>query len=131
VLIATAHDNGSEALVARSSCSVAQHHLYIGELLMEISAGWRAIVIAVALLALTAGLTLTAQTGPTTLRPMPYVTIDHPQFVAAPQATFLNPRDRVIGISSGEVAKAYPAAILAQHGVVQDSTPAGPIAVTW
>jgi hypothetical protein len=32
---------------------------------------------------------------------------------------------------SGKVAKAYPAGILAQHGLVEDDSPSGPIAVTW
>ena len=62
---------------------------------------------------------------------LPYVTIDHPQFIAASQATFLSPHDMVIGVTIGQAAKAYPAAILAQHGVVQDQMSDGPIAVTW
>ena len=62
---------------------------------------------------------------------LPYVTIDHPQFVSAAEATFLSPHDMLIGVSDGKTAKAYPAAILAQHGVVQDSVADGPIAVTW
>lgn len=62
---------------------------------------------------------------------LPYVTIDHPQFISASQASFLFARDMVIGVSNGQTAKAYPAAILAQHGVVQDQMADGPIAVTW
>jgi hypothetical protein len=62
---------------------------------------------------------------------LPYVTIDHPQFILAPQATFLSPHDMLIGVTDGKTAKAYPAAILAQHGVVQDQMADGPIAVTW
>ncbi len=62
---------------------------------------------------------------------MPYTTVDHPQFVAASQATFLSNADILIGISRGNVAKAYPAADLAQHGVVQDQMADGPIAITW
>jgi len=62
---------------------------------------------------------------------LPYVTVDHPEFVPAAQATFLGPTDRLIGIADSGVVKAYPAAILAQHGVVQDRVPSGPIAVTW
>lgn len=62
---------------------------------------------------------------------MPYTTVDHPQFVSASQAAFLSKGDILIGISTGAVAKAYPAAILAQHGVVQDQMADGPIAVTW
>jgi uncharacterized protein DUF3179 len=62
---------------------------------------------------------------------MPYTTVDHPQFVPASEATFMSAGDLLIGISSGDVAKAYPAALLAQHGVVQDQTADGPIAITW
>jgi len=46
-------------------------------------------------------------------------------------ATFLSDPDRVIGITVGTAAKAYPAAILSQHGLVEDQTPSGPIAITW
>ena len=67
-----------------------------------------------------------------TKRPsLPYVTIDHPQFISASQATFLSSTDMLIGVTEGKTAKAYPAAILAQHGVVQDRMADGPIAVTW
>lgn len=62
---------------------------------------------------------------------LPYATIDHPHFVPASQASFLGPKDIVLGVTDSKTAKAYPAAILAQHGVVQDSTADGPIAVTW
>jgi len=62
---------------------------------------------------------------------LPYATIDHPQFVPATQASFLGSKDIVLGVTDGKTAKAYPAAILAQHGVVQDSTADGPIAITW
>lgn len=62
---------------------------------------------------------------------LPYATIVHPQFVPASQATFLSPHDLLIGVTDGKAAKAYPAAILAQHGVVQDRMASGPIAVTW
>jgi hypothetical protein len=67
-----------------------------------------------------------------TKRPnLPYVTIDHPQFIPASQAGFLASSDMLIGVTDGKTAKAYPAAILAQHGVVQDRMADGPIAVTW
>ncbi|MDE3180953.1 MAG: DUF3179 domain-containing protein [Acidobacteriota bacterium] len=62
---------------------------------------------------------------------LPYTTIDHPQFIPASEAAFLSPHDLLIGVTDGKTAKAYPAAILAQHGVVQDKMPDGPIAVTW
>lgn len=72
---------------------------------------------------------------PATAKPkklqLPYVTIVHPQFISASQAIFLSPHDILIGVTDGKAAKAYPAAILAQHGVVQDQLADGPIAVTW
>ena len=52
-------------------------------------------------------------------------------FIAPRAATFMNADDRVIGLMSGKTAKAYPAGILAQHGLVQDDSPTGPIAITW
>jgi len=62
---------------------------------------------------------------------LPYKAIDNPEFIPAKQASFLSDRDRLIGISDGRIAKAYPAGILAQHGLVQDKLSDGPIAVTW
>jgi hypothetical protein len=62
---------------------------------------------------------------------LPYVTVDHPEFIPAAQATFMGDSDRMIGVMDGKVAKAYAASILSQHGVVQDQLAAGPIAVTW
>jgi Protein of unknown function (DUF3179) len=64
-------------------------------------------------------------------RDLPYVAVHNPEFISASQATFLQPEDRVIGVVEGEIAKAFPAAILSQHGLVQDEAPGGPIAVTW
>jgi hypothetical protein len=62
---------------------------------------------------------------------LPYKSIDDPEFIPASAAHFLSAGDRLIGITSGQVVRAYPAAILAQHGVVLDEMPDGPIAVTW
>lgn len=63
---------------------------------------------------------------------LPYVAVHNPEFIpAAAAATFMNADDRVIGLMSGKTAKAYPAGILAQHGLVEDQSPSGPIAVTW
>lgn len=64
-------------------------------------------------------------------RSLPYVAIHNPHFIAASAATFLHDDDRVIGVLAGQSAKAYPAAILAQHGLVEDQSPDGPIAITW
>jgi hypothetical protein len=64
-------------------------------------------------------------------KPMPYTAIHQPEFVAASDATFLQDDDILLGVTSGTVAKAYPAADLAQHGAVYDQMPDGPISVTW
>jgi Protein of unknown function (DUF3179) len=57
--------------------------------------------------------------------------VHNPEFIAVSAATFMNADDRVIGLMSGNTAKTYPAGILAQHGLVEDDSPSGPIAVTW
>jgi hypothetical protein len=62
---------------------------------------------------------------------LPYVAVHNPEFISASAATFMNADDRVIGLMNGKTAKAYPAGILAQHGLVEDDSPSGPIAVTW
>lgn len=85
--------------------------------------------LAVALVALALGVTRAAQKR---AEPgLPYTAIHDPQFISASSATFLHDPDRVIGIMAGSVAKAYPAAILSQHGLVEDQSPSGPIAITW
>lgn len=62
---------------------------------------------------------------------MPYTAVQHPEFVAATAATFLQPDDIVLGVVSGSVARAFPAADLAQHGAVSDQLPGAPISATW
>jgi hypothetical protein len=75
---------------------------------------------------------LTSQvTQPPLGTPMPYTAIHQPEFVAASEASFLQDDDVLLGITSGNVAKAYPAADLSQHGAVSDTLPDGPISVTW
>jgi hypothetical protein len=66
-----------------------------------------------------------------TEKPLPYTAVHDPQFISASAATFLHDADRVIGIVNGREAKAYPAAILSQHGLVEDQSRSGPIAITW
>jgi hypothetical protein len=75
-----------------------------------------------------AGLVAGAQEAPKSL---PYTAVHDPQFISAAEATFMTDDARVIGLMSGKVAKAYPAGILAQHGLVEDRSPKGPIAITW
>jgi hypothetical protein len=74
--------------------------------------------------------TTTAQESPAP-KSLPYVAVHDPQFMSARDATFMNADDRVIGLMNGQIPKAYPAGILWQHGLVEDKTPMGPIAITW
>jgi len=62
---------------------------------------------------------------------LPYAAVHDPEFISASSVTFLNDDDRVIGLMAGTTAKAYPGGILSQHGLVEDRSPDGPIAVTW
>jgi hypothetical protein len=62
---------------------------------------------------------------------LPYTAVHDPQFISAAEATFVHDDDRVIGLMVGKTAKAYPAGILSQHGLVEDQSPKGPIAITW
>ena len=72
-----------------------------------------------------------AQQAPAPAPSLPYVAVHDPEFLAAAAATFMHDEDRVIGLMAGTTAKAYPAGILSQHGLVEDRSPSGPIAVTW
>jgi hypothetical protein len=71
-----------------------------------------------------------ASQSPAPLR-LPYAAVHAPQFISASDATFMNDEDRVIGVMTGKTAKAFPAGILSQHGLVEDQSPKGPIAITW
>ena len=62
---------------------------------------------------------------------MPYTAIHQPEFVPASEATFLQDDDILLGVTSGAVARAFPAADLAQHGAVFNQLPDGPVSVTW
>jgi Protein of unknown function (DUF3179) len=62
---------------------------------------------------------------------LPYTAVHDPQFITPSAALFMGDEDRVIGLMAGKTAKAYPAGILSQHGLVEDQTPDGPIAITW
>ena len=76
------------------------------------------------------GLPAATQTTTPPVR-LPYAAVHDPQFISAAEATFMGDEDRVIGLMSGNTAKAYPAGILSQHGLVEDRSPKGPIAITW
>lgn len=54
-----------------------------------------------------------------------------PRFVSAEEAAFLRDGDRVLGLTLGQAAKAYPIKILNWHEIVNDSLGTTPIAVTY
>lgn len=83
---------------------------------------------AIAASALASTMALAQESKPQNLS---YAAVHDPEFISASAATFMNGDDRVIGVMSGKTAKAFPAGILAQHGLVEDDSPSGPIAVTW
>jgi len=89
----------------------------------------RILAVALVWMALSLGVTRAGQ-KPAEPR-LPYAAVHDPQFISLTSATFLHDPDRVIGVMAGKVAKAYPAAILSQHGLVEDQSPSGPIAITW
>ncbi len=59
------------------------------------------------------------------------IPIEHPKFIAANDAHFLQPQERLIGVVVNGVAKAYPMRIIDWHEVVNDVTAGKPIAVTY
>ncbi|MGE4136150.1 MAG: DUF3179 domain-containing protein [Pirellulales bacterium] len=54
-----------------------------------------------------------------------------PKLMAAREATYLQPDDRVVGVAIGDVTRAYPLRILDYHEVVNDRFGEAPIAVTY
>jgi hypothetical protein len=91
----------------------------------------RPFVFGIAITSLTLGFSASQATQKQAETRLPYTAVHDPQFIPASEATFLHDPDRVIGVMAGTVAKAYPAAILSQHGLVEDQSPSGPIAISW
>lgn len=67
-------------------------------------------------------------------------TLDRPRSITAAQAeaigktepwTYLAPQDRVVGVESGGMARAYPLRLLNWHGIVNDNLGGQEIAVTF
>ena len=57
--------------------------------------------------------------------------LDYPDFIAAGDADFLQPKDRVLGLERNGVARAYPIRILNYHEIVNDAFGGGGVAVTY
>lgn len=54
-----------------------------------------------------------------------------PKFISAPDATFLRDSDRVLGLTAGSEAKAYPIKILNWHEIVNDTIGGKAVVVTY
>jgi hypothetical protein len=54
-----------------------------------------------------------------------------PEFIAAPQATYLKDEDRVLALAQGNEAKAYPIKILNWHEIVNDTIGGKPVVITY
>jgi len=58
--------------------------------------------------------------------------LDHPTFLSARKAEkVLRPSDRVVGIATGDAARAYPVRILNWHEVVNDDVGRLEVLITW
>ncbi len=57
--------------------------------------------------------------------------LDYPDFVAAADANFLKPKDRVLGLQRNGVARAYPIRILNYHEIVNDAFGGSAVVVTY
>jgi hypothetical protein len=58
--------------------------------------------------------------------------LDYPAFLSAEEARqFLSAEDRVLGVSMGGSAKAYPIKILNWHELVNDRISGTPLLVSW
>ena len=57
--------------------------------------------------------------------------IEKPKFVAASEADFIKPTDRVIGITINGESRAYPINILNWHEIVNDEIKGVPVSVTY
>lgn len=57
--------------------------------------------------------------------------IDKPDFLSVKQAKFLNPEDRVLGVTYNGISKAYPVRILNYHEIVNDMYQGDAVVITF
>ena len=60
-----------------------------------------------------------------------FVPLDNPEIVSADQATFLQPDDRVLGLTVGGESRAYPISMMTFHHVANDELGRLPVLVTF
>ena len=60
-----------------------------------------------------------------------FVPLDNPEVVTADAATFLQPEDRVLGLTVGGESRAYPISMMTFHHVANDVLGGLPVLVTF
>ncbi len=60
-----------------------------------------------------------------------FVPLDNPEIVRAEAATFLQPDDRVLGLTVGGESRAYPISMMTFHHVANDELGGLPVLVTF
>ena len=60
-----------------------------------------------------------------------FVPLDNPEIVSAEEATFLQPDDRVLGLTVGGESRAYPISMMTFHHVANDELGGLPVLVTF
>ncbi len=60
-----------------------------------------------------------------------FVPLDNPEVVSADEATFLQPDDRVLGLTVGGESRAYPISMMTFHHVANDILGGLPVLVTF
>ena len=60
-----------------------------------------------------------------------FVPLDNPESVSADAATFLQPEDRVLGLTVGGESRAYPISMMTFHHVANDVLGGLPVLVTF
>ena len=60
-----------------------------------------------------------------------FVPLDNPETVSADEATFLQPDDRVLGLTVGGESRAYPISMMTFHHVANDELGGLPVLVTF
>jgi len=60
-----------------------------------------------------------------------FVPLDNPEVVSADEATFLQPDDRVLGLTVGGESRAYPISMMTFHHVANDELGGLPVLVTF
>ncbi len=64
-------------------------------------------------------------------RNSPFVPLDNPEVVTAEAATFLQPDDRVLGLTVNGESRAYPINMMTFHHVANDVVGGQPVLVTF